>query len=167
MPHISWPMRFVLPYHKDMRFETTTPASKLLNTVMPWMKGRRPGWLIRLGLFFYDHLGGREILPSTATLDLRRDPAGAPLEERFEKAFEYSDCWVEDARLVVLNARDAEERGANVLVRTRVVSAERTDGLWHLITENVDTGARATHRAKAIVNAGGPWVEDVVKVWHG
>lgn len=163
MPHISWPMRFVLPYHRDMRFETETPASKLLNTVMPWMKGRRPAWMIRLGLFLYDHLGGREVLPGTATLDLRRDPAGAPLQDRFERAFEYSDCWVEDARLVALNARDAVERGATVLTRTRVVSAERADGLWHVVTEDAETGARSEHRARALVNAGGPWVAEIVR----
>jgi len=70
MPHISWPMRFVLPYHKDMRFESDTPTSKLLSLFMPWMKGRRPAWLIRLGLFMYDHLGGRKILPGTSTVEL-------------------------------------------------------------------------------------------------
>ena len=74
MPHISWPMRFVLPYHRDMRFEGDTPTSKLLNTVMPWMKGRRPAWIIRLGLFLYDHLGGRRLLPGTRALDLRPTP---------------------------------------------------------------------------------------------
>ena len=112
MPHISWPMRFVLPYHKDMRFEGGTPTSRLLGLVMPWMKGRRPAWLIRLGLFLYDHLGGRKILPGTRTVSLPGTPEGAPLEDRFAKAFEYSDCWVEDSRLVVLNARDAAARGA-------------------------------------------------------
>ena len=73
-PHIIWPMRFVLPYQRDMRFEAETPASKLLRVVMPWMKGRRPAWMIRLGLFMYDNLGGREILPGTSTVDLRSDP---------------------------------------------------------------------------------------------
>ena len=163
MPHISWPMRFVLPYHRDMRFETETPASKLLNTVMPWMKGRRPAWMIRLGLFLYDHLGGRRILPGTATLDLRSDPVGAPLQDRFERAFEYSDCWVEDSRLVALNARDAVERGAKVMTRTRVVSADRVDALWHIVTEDAETGLRADHSARAVVNAGGPWVAEIVR----
>ena len=107
MPHISWPMRFVLPYHKDMRFESSTPTSKLLNIVMPWMKGRRPAWLIRLGLFLYDNLGGRKILPGTKTIDLTQAHEGNGIDDRFEKAFEYSDCWIEDSRLVVLNARDA------------------------------------------------------------
>ena len=111
MPHISWPMRFVLPYHKDMRFEVGTPTSKLLTTFMPWMKGRRPAWLIRLGLFMYDTLGGRKILPGTRTLSLSGTAEGAPLDERFAHAYEYSDCWVEDARLVALNARDAAKPG--------------------------------------------------------
>ena len=78
MPHISWPMRFVLPWHPEMRFESDTPTSRLLSKVMPWMKGRRPAWLIRLGLFLYDTLGGRKILPATRTLDLTRDAAGKP-----------------------------------------------------------------------------------------
>ncbi|HBM39189.1 MAG TPA: glycerol-3-phosphate dehydrogenase, partial [Sulfitobacter sp.] len=112
MPHISWPMRFVLPYHKDMRFEGDTPTSKLLNVFMPWMKGRRPAWLIRLGLFMYDNLGGRQILKGTTAVDLTQAPEGAPLQDKFEKAYEYSDCWIEDSRLVVLNARDAQARGA-------------------------------------------------------
>lgn len=163
MPHISWPMRFVLPYHKDMRFEGSTPAGRLLSIFMPWMRGRRPGWMIRLGLLAYDRLGGREILPGTKTLNLRKDPAGAPLEDRFQKAYEYSDCWVEDSRLVVLNARDAEARGANILVRTKVISAERDGDIWRIETLNTRTGGRHTHLARAIVNAGGPWVEDVVR----
>ncbi|OYU16667.1 MAG: glycerol-3-phosphate dehydrogenase, partial [Rhodobacteraceae bacterium PARR1] len=123
MPHISWPMRFVLPWHPEMRFESDTPTSRLLSKVMPWMKGRRPAWLIRLGLFLYDTLGGRKILPATRTLDLTRDAAGMPLQKRFQHAYEYSDCWVEDAKLVSLNARDAAEHGARVMTRTRVVSA--------------------------------------------
>ena len=76
MPHISWPMRFVLPYHPDMRFESDTPVSKLMSFFMPWMRGRRPAWLIRLGLLMYDTMGGRKILPATRTIDLARDPAG-------------------------------------------------------------------------------------------
>jgi glycerol-3-phosphate dehydrogenase len=162
MPHISWPMRFVLPYHRDMRFEGDTPVSRMLGLVMPWMKGRRPAWLIRLGLFFYDHLGGREILPGTTTLNLAQAPEGAPLKEKFTRAFEYSDCWIEDSRLVVLNARDAEARGARIRVRTRVAGAERRDGLWHVRLEDGETGETDTVRARALVNAGGPWVGDVI-----
>ena len=161
MPHISWPMRFVLPYHPDMRFEGDTPTSKLLALFMPWMKGRRPAWLIRLGLFLYDHLGGRGILPGTRTVDLRSDPAGRALNSKFEQAYEYSDVWVEDSRLVVLNARDAQARGAQILVATKVISADRVDGLWRVTTEGPQ--GRAVYHAKGLVNAGGPWVGDVIR----
>lgn len=161
MPHISWPMRFVLPYHKDMRFEGGTPTAKLLTLVMPWMKGRRPGWLIRFGLFLYDNLGGRKILPATSTVNLSRDPVGEVLDDRFVKAYEYSDCWVQDARLVVLNARDAKARGADIMVRTRVVSAERKDGVWDILLDEGDVERRIA--AKMIVNAAGPWVGDVIR----
>jgi glycerol-3-phosphate dehydrogenase len=163
MPHISWPLRFVLPYHKDMRFEGDTPTSKILNTVMPWMKGRRPAWLIRFGLFLYDNLGGRKILPATSTLDLRKGPEGAPLDPKFEKAYEYSDCWIEDSRLVALNARDAELRGAQVMVRTKVTSAARVDDHWEIETEDTATGKTGTHHARMLVNAGGPWVGDIIQ----
>ena len=169
MPHISWPLRFVLPYHPDMRFEGETPTSRLLNLTMPWMRGRRPAWLIRLGLALYDNLGGRKILPGTTTLDLRRDPAGVPLQDRFEKAFEYSDCWIEDSRLVVLNARDAEARGARIMTRTKVVAAERRDGLWEITLQRCDphSGAETaepfTLRARMLVNAAGPWVGDLLR----
>lgn len=163
MPHISWPMRFVLPYHKDMRFEGDTPASKILSLVMPGMRGRRPAWLIRFGLFLYDNLGGRKILPGTTTVDLREDPAGAPLRDKFEKAYEYSDCWIEDARLVVLNARDAEQRGAKIMTRTKVVSADRVNDIWHITVEDSDTGKTGLHKARMLVNAGGPWVESIIR----
>ncbi len=162
MPHISWPMRFVLPYHRDMRFENATPTSRLLNTVMPWMKGRRPAWLIRLGLFMYDNLGGRKILPGTTTVDLTTGPEGAFLEDRFTKAYEYSDCWIEDSRLVVLNARDAEARGANIMVRTKVLSAEQQDGKW-LVTLQGEDREPFQIRAGMLVNAGGPWVGDIIR----
>jgi glycerol-3-phosphate dehydrogenase len=141
MPHISWPLRFVLPHHP----------------------GLRPAWLVRLGLFIYDHLGGRKILPGTRTLDMASDPAGAPLKPGFVKGFEYSDCWVEDSRLVVLNARDAAARGAEIAVRTRLVAAERDGGLWRLTLEDARTGARGERIARAVVNAGGPWVDDILR----
>nr|WP_253196073.1 glycerol-3-phosphate dehydrogenase [Roseovarius sp. PS-C2] len=162
MPHISWPMRFVLPYHRDMRFEGETPTSKLLNMVMPWMKGRRPAWLIRLGLFLYDHLGGRDILPGTRTVDLRDDPAGRVLKDKFARAYEYSDCWIEDSRLVVLNARDAEGRGAVIRTRTKVTGARREKDHWVVTTEDRDTGETRQTMARALINAGGPWVKDVI-----
>ncbi|PUB11250.1 glycerol-3-phosphate dehydrogenase [Yoonia sediminilitoris] len=161
MPHISWPMRFVLPYHPDMRFESETPTSRLLSLVMPWMKGRRPAWLIRLGLFIYDNLGGRKILPPTRVVDLTKRPVGAPLKGKFKTAYEYSDCWVEDSRLVVLNARDAQDHGAQIMTRTKVVSAARVDDHWEIVTER--DGQQLTFTARGLVNAGGPWVEDVIR----
>lgn len=161
MPHISWPMRFVLPYHRDMRFEGDTPTGRLMSRLMPWMKGRRPAWLIRIGLFLYDTLGGRKILPATRTLNLRSDPAGVPLQKKFAHAYEYSDCWIEDSKLVSLSARDAVLRGAKVLTRTRVLSAERRGDLWHVEIEGPD--GRSSVSARALVNAGGPWVEDVIR----
>ena len=160
MPHIAWPMRFVLPLSRDMRFEGDTPTSKLLGLVMPWMRGSRPGWLIRAGLMLYDTLGRSKLLPGTATLDLRGTPEGEPLKDRFERAFEYSDCWVEDSRLVVLNARDAADRGAEIHVRTKVRSAEREGDGWRVALEGERTG---TVRARMLVNAAGPWVEDVIR----
>lgn len=140
-PHIIWPMRFVLPFQRG---------------------GLRPAWLIRLGLFLYDHIGGRKLLPPTRTLDMARDPAGKPLKSLFRKAFEYSDGWVNDARLVVLNARDAADRGADIRVRTKVVSARREKGIWAIETEDMTTGERGFHAARMLVNAAGPWVDKVL-----
>jgi len=137
-PHIIWPLRFVLPHHK----------------------GLRPAWLLRLGLFLYDHIGGRKKLPATRTLDLARDAAGRPLKDDGARAFEYSDCWVEDSRLVVLNAMDAADKGAAIHTRARVVAADRENGLWRITTDS--DGARTTVLAKALVNAAGPWVGDVL-----
>ena len=162
MPHISWPMRFVLPLHKGMRFDAETPTSRLLVRFMPWLRGRRPDWLIRLGLFLYDTLGGREILPGTAALDLRSDPAGKPLQDKFAKGFEYSDCWIEDSRLVLLNARDAEKRGATMRSRCAVTKAERVGDLWHISFKDSQSGTSETVQAKMLVNAGGPWVENII-----
>ncbi len=139
-PHIIRPLRFVLPHHT----------------------GLRPAWMLRLGLFLYDHLGGRRLLPPTRNVDLARDPAGKPLKPGFKRGFEYSDCWVEDARLVVLNAMDAAARGAVIRTRTRCVSAERQGDLWSVTVEDVTTGARETIEARALINAGGPWVAQVL-----
>jgi len=146
-----------------MRFDAPTPTSRLLGLFMPWMKGRRPAWLIRLGLFLYDHLGGRKILPGTTSLSLKSGPEGAPLKPHFEKAFEYSDCWVEDSRLVVPNARDAQQRGAQILPREKCLSTDVVDGLWHVRTENMQTGEITERTAKMVVNAAGPWVGDVLR----
>lgn len=141
MPHISWPMRFVLPHQKGMR----------------------PAWFLRLGLFIYDHLGGRKILPATKTLDLTVDPAGKPLKPGFCKGFEYSDCWVDDARLVALNARAAADLGAKIMVRTRCLSADREGDCWAVSLQDLETGASSTVRARGLVNAGGPWVDDIIR----
>jgi glycerol-3-phosphate dehydrogenase len=139
-PHIIWPMRFVLPHSPE----------------------DRPAWLVRLGLFLYDHLGGRKKLPGARMLDLRRDSEGIPLLDRYTRGFEYSDCWVDDARLVVLNAVDAAEHGALVLTRSPAVSARRVDGGWTVIVKNAVTGGTRTFRARCVVNAAGPWVSDVI-----
>ena len=138
-PHIIWPLRFVLPHHKDLR----------------------PAWLLRLGLFLYDHLGGRKLLPPTRSLRLHTDPAGGPLKPKFSRAFEYSDCWVEDSRLVVLNARDAAAKGARIATRTRCLTAERTGSSWQLDLHDEIKDERYSVRARALVNAAGPWVADV------
>ncbi|MDZ7907750.1 MAG: glycerol-3-phosphate dehydrogenase [Gemmobacter sp.] len=139
-PHIIWPMRFVLPH---------SPQD-------------RPAWLVRLGLFLYDHLGGRKKLPGTRTLDLRRDPEGAPILDQYTRGFEYSDCWVDDARLVVLNALGAAEKGALVLTRSPAISARRENGGWTVQTRDSTTGEIRSFRAKCLVNCAGPWVSDVI-----
>jgi glycerol-3-phosphate dehydrogenase len=139
-PHIIWPIRFVLPHHSSMR----------------------PAWLLRLGLFLYDHMGRRKLLPSTKQINLRTDPVGKALKTIFSKGFEYSDCWVNDARLVVLNAKDAQEHGAIIETRTKVVSARREDGYWCISTKNCRSGEISQHKARLLVNASGPWVDKVL-----
>jgi glycerol-3-phosphate dehydrogenase len=145
-PHIIRPLRFVLPHHA----------------------GLRPTWLLRLGLFLYDHIGGRHLLPPTRSVDLTRDEVGRPLiPNRYIKGFEYSDCFVDDARLVVLTARDAADRGAEIRTRCRAVDIRQTDGIWRVTLENTLNGERSTISARALVNAGGPWVEDVLALGVG
>ncbi len=139
-PHIIWPMRFVLPHSPD----------------------DRPAWLIRLGLFLYDHLGGRKRLPGTRVLDLHRAPEGKALQARYRKGFEYSDCWVDDARLVVLNALAAREQGAEICPRTACSSARRENGRWRIELKSAETGQTRSVQAKAMVNAAGPWVQEVL-----
>ncbi|MCZ8325358.1 MAG: glycerol-3-phosphate dehydrogenase [Sphingomonadaceae bacterium] len=129
-PHIIHPLRFVLPH----------------------VKGLRPRWLLRLGLFLYDHIGGRKHLPATRSIDLHRHPAGAPLKAEFGPAFEYSDGWVDDARLVVLNAMDAVAHGAEVRPRTPLTAARRSADGWELETPS------GTFTARALINAAGPAV---------
>ena len=138
-PHIIWPLRFVLPQ----------------------LHSPRPAWMVRLGLWLYDHLGGRKKLPATQTIDLARAPQGQGLKPGARKAFVYSDCWVEDSRLVVLNAMDAVTRGSTVLTRTRLVAAQRDGQTWTATL--TDAAGTRTVRARALVNAAGPWVEDVIQ----
>ena len=137
-PHIIWPMRFVLPHHKSLR----------------------PAWLIRLGLFLYDHLGGRKLLPPTKVLRRKSSAKLDALKTEFRLAFEYSDCWVEDSRLVVLNAMDARERGADIQTRTACTRLKRHDDHWEAVLQS-DLGER-TVKARAVVNAAGGWVDDVL-----
>ncbi len=144
-PHIIWPMRFVLPHHS----------------------GLRPAWLLRLGLFLYDHIGGRNLLPPTSSVNLEHDEAGVPLKPLFKKAFEYSDCWVEDSRLVVLNALDAANRGASMRPHTRVARAQRAGGMWQVEIEGTLSGHRQTVTAGIIVNATGPWIDSVLSEVFG
>ncbi|MEO3472090.1 glycerol-3-phosphate dehydrogenase [Roseomonas sp. CAU 1739] len=136
-PHIVWPMRFVLPHRPEMR----------------------PRWMIRAGLFLYDSLARRVSLPAHEAIDCRTHPYGAPLDPHITNAFAYSDCWVEDARLVLLNARDAAARGADVRTRTALVGATRRPDGWEVVSEAQD-GTRATLRCRVLVNAAGPWVMD-------
>jgi glycerol-3-phosphate dehydrogenase len=140
-PHIIRPLTFVLPHEAALR----------------------PAWLVRIGLFLYDHLGGRKLLPASRGLNLRRDPAGKALKPSLTKGFSYSDCRVDDARLVVLNALDAKERGAAILTRTRCVSARRRGNLWTAVIENLSSGERRTIQARCLVNAAGPWVASFVE----
>ena len=136
-PHIVWPMRFVLPHRPEMR----------------------PRWMIRAGLFLYDHLARRVSLPATESIPTLRHPYGAPLKPEITAAFAYSDCWVEDSRLVVLNARDAAARGAEILVRTAFVGADRDAEGWTCRLQAEDGSIRSV-RARALVNAAGPWVQE-------
>jgi glycerol-3-phosphate dehydrogenase len=138
-PHIVWPLRFVLPHHA----------------------GLRPAWFLRLGLFLYDHLSGRRSLAGTRTLD-RRAAEMTALLPTYARGFAYSDCWVEDSRLVVLNAMDARARGATVLTRTRFLDASRAAAGW---VARIQREGRApeTLAARGLVNAAGPWVADVLR----
>ena len=138
-PHIIWPMRFVLPHRP----------------------GLRPAWMLRLGLFIYDHMGGRNLLPPTRTLRLASDPAGAPLKDVSHIAFEYSDCWVQDNRLVVLNARDAQARGAEIRVRTQCLGARRPGRFLARGTQRRGDGRGLSRHRPRAYNAAGPWVGEV------
>ncbi len=135
-PHIIWPLRFILPHHHALR----------------------PRWLIRLGLFLYDYIGGRKKLPRSHSVNLKTHPSGQSLKPQFTHGFEYSDCWVQDARLVVLNAMDAAARGCEVRVRTEVTDLVRDQGYWTVHLRNNNTQQRSSVTARVVVNASGPWV---------
>lgn len=139
-PHIIWPLRFILPHHK----------------------GLRPSWLIRLGLFLYDHIGGRKILPATSSVDLKHDIAGKVLKQNYSKGFEYSDCWVMDSRLVVLNAMDAASKGADIRTQTPLLSASRSNETWNLQLFSREQDKKFSVEAKVLVNASGPWLDELM-----
>jgi len=139
-PHIIWPLRFILPHHK----------------------GLRPAWLIRLGLFLYDHIGGRKILPGTTRVNLLTDVAGEPLKKNFSMGFEYSDCWVMDSRLVVLNAMDAATKGATIRTHCPLLEATRTDKSWQLNCLDKQAGKTFQVQARILINASGPWLDDLL-----
>ena len=161
MPHISHPMRFVLPVNSELAYQNdTSPLGRMLRLV-PGLAGRRPAWLMRAGLFVYDNLGGRRKLPACRTIDLSKHPAGGPLSEQFRRGFEFSDCWVDDSRLVILNARSAAEHGAVIHTRTNFTGAVRENGAWRVTA--LGAGGKAHEwRARAIVNAAGPWAATVI-----
>lgn len=144
-PHIIWPMRFILPHHADLR----------------------PAWILRFGLFLYDHLGGRKLLPPTKTLDLKTNKVGSTLKPEYTKAFEYSDCWVEDSRLVVLNLQSARQMGADIRPRTPVKKAAFKNNCWQVELQDKKTRSIQTVSASTIINAAGPWVDEVLRKVFG
>lgn len=141
-PHIIHPMRFILPHHKGLR---------------PW-------WLLRLGLFMYDHLGGRKRLAATNSVDLTDSEEGACLKQNFSKGFEYSDCWVNDSRLVVLNAMDAKEYGATIKTQHKCIAVERFEDCWSVTVENQLTKETEIVTARVLINATGPWADDIINI---
>ncbi|MDI4660034.1 MULTISPECIES: glycerol-3-phosphate dehydrogenase [Cobetia] len=137
-PHIIWPLRFILPHQPHLR----------------------PAWMIRAGLFLYDHIGKRETLPASKGLKFGEQ---SPLVSEINQGFEYSDCWVDDARLVITNALQAREQGAEIMTGTRCVGARDVEGHWELTLEDVSSGETFIRRARTLVNAAGPWVESFIK----
>ena len=140
MPHIIWPLRFTLPHHR----------------------GLRPSWLLRLGLFIYDHMGGRKLLPPTKKINLKKHKTGIPLKDKFSIGFEYSDCWVEDSRMVALNASDAKNNGAVIKTRTTFERATRNNDVWDIILDS-QNGNKQKITSSAIINCSGPWVTSVIE----
>ncbi len=139
-PHIIHPLRFIMPYNSSLR----------------------PMWMLRAGFFLYDHLGGHSSLPKSQSINFSKHSAGKLLQKQFTKGFAYSDCRVDDARLVVLNAMLAHQKGAVIRTRTQLVSAQRQTNHWQIELQNVMTKEKQSIRAKALINAAGPWVDDVI-----
>jgi len=137
-PHLVKPLRFIMPHRKQLR----------------------PAWMIRAGLFLYDVLGKRDVLPSSRFL--RFNPATSPLNAEFTKGFEYSDCWVDDARLVALNAVQFRDLGGTVLTYSQCTGATQVDDLWHVTVRDTDNGSERTLKARGLINAAGPWVESLL-----
>lgn len=140
-PHLIWPLEFVLPHAKHLR----------------------PAWMIRLGLFIYDHLARHPQLPNSKKLNLTKNTRGKPLASEFTKGFSYYDCYDDDARLVITNAISAKEHGATILTRTTCLSAEYQDKQWKITTKHHDSQTVTTHYAKVLINAAGPWVQAIQK----
>ncbi len=138
-PHLIHPLRFVMPHNPRLK----------------------PAWLLRIGLFLYDHLSRRHQLPASESIVLSTHPAGKILKKDFSRAFAYSDCWVDDARLVIANAMAAREKGATILTRTKFVSAKREKNCWLVLLEDTQTHIQQTLHAKVLINAAGPWVDEV------
>ena len=137
-PHIIKPLDFVMPHTPDLR----------------------PAWMIRAGLFIYDHLGGKSALPRSRAVDFKKDPCGRPLKDLYQHGYHYSDCWVNDARLVVLNVMSAEEHGARIMTRTACVGLDATadKSCWNVRLRNISSGFEGVYTARAVINATGPWV---------
>ena len=144
-PHIIWPLRFVLPHRRDLR----------------------PAWMIRLGLFLYDHLGGRKKLPASEGISFAKHVAGEPLRDDMTKGFVYSDCWVDDARLVVLNAMDAKDKGAEILTRTECIGANRSGDIWKVTLRDQESGENRMVSGRMLINAAGPWCADLINPEKG
>ncbi|MGC9270093.1 glycerol-3-phosphate dehydrogenase [Acidiphilium sp.] len=144
-PHIIWPLEFVLPH----------------------AAGQRPAWMIRAGLFLYDHLARRQRLAASRAVRFPPHPAADVLKPDYRRGFTYADCWVEDSRLVVLNAMDAAAHGADVRTRTKLITARPDQAVWRADLEDRRTGLRSSVTARAMVNAAGPWVGEVLSAKLG
>lgn len=138
-PHLISPLEFVLPYEKHLR----------------------PAWMIRIGLFLYDHLAKRRLIPNSTSVNLQKDIRGSELSSHLEKGFSYYDCFTDDSRLVILNALSAKNDGATILTRTEFRHAEREHNQWKIQVKNTKTQEISTYYAKALINVAGPWIKQI------